>query len=97
MAHHKAALKSIRQDSQRTLRNRYHQTTMRTAIKKVRRLLDENKMDEARQLLPKTYAVIDRCVTKGIIHHNTADRYKSRLTVASAKEQPAEFPKKTRA
>ena len=41
MAHHKAALKSIRQDSQRTLRNRYHQTTMRSAIKKVRRLLDE--------------------------------------------------------
>jgi small subunit ribosomal protein S20 len=97
MAHHKSALKSIRQDQHRTLRNRYHKTTMRTAIKKVRRLLDENKLDEVKQLLPQTYAVIDRCVTKGVIHHNTADRYKSRLTLASAKEQPAETPKKTRA
>ena len=79
MAHHKAALKSIRQDQRRTERNRYFKTTMRTSVKQVRNLLAENKVDEAKELLPKTFSTIDKCVTKRIIHKNTAARYKSRL------------------
>lgn len=91
MAHHKAALKSIRQTTRQTERNRFFKTTMRTYIKRVRNLLDEKKVEEAQQLLPKTYSVIDRCVTKKIIHKNTAARYKSGLCVrVQADARPAE-------
>jgi len=81
MAHHKAALKSIRQTEKRTGRNRYFKSTMRTYIKRLRKLVEENNMEEARQMLPKTCSLIDRCVSKGVIHRNTANRYKARLTV----------------
>jgi small subunit ribosomal protein S20 len=94
MAHHKAALKSIRQDQRRTERNRYFKTTMRTSVKQVRNLLAENKVDEAKELLPKTFSTIDKCVTKRIIHKNTAARYKSRLTTAVTEHQPEAKPAK---
>ena len=82
MAHHKAALKHIRQTKKRTERNRFFKSTMRTYIKKVRKFLAEDKKEEAIQLLPKTYSIIDRCASKGVIHKNTAARYKARLTAA---------------
>jgi small subunit ribosomal protein S20 len=53
---------------------------MRTEIKKFRQLLSEQKTGEARKLLKDVYAVIDRSAQKGVIHSNTAARYKSRLT-----------------
>lgn len=80
MAHHKAAMKSIRQTKKRAVQNRFFKTTMRTQIKKIRGLFEENKIEEARLLLPKVYSVIDRSVVKGVIHRNTANRFKSRLT-----------------
>ena len=94
MAHHKAALKSIRQDQRRTERNRYFKTTMRTSVKQIRNLLAENKLDEAKAQLPATFSTIDKCVTKNIIHKNTAARYKSRLTTAVAEHQPEAKPAK---
>lgn len=81
MAHHESALKSIRQTKHRTERNRRVKSTMRTAIKKFRLLVEENKLDQARELLPRTFSVIDKSVTKGVLHRNAADRYKSRLTL----------------
>ena len=95
MAHHKAALKSIRQDQRRTERNRYFKTSMRTSVKQIRNLLAENKVDEAKEQLPKTFSTIDKCVTKKILHKNTAARYKSRLTTAIAEHQPEAKPAKT--
>jgi small subunit ribosomal protein S20 len=94
MAHHKSALKSIRQDARRTERNRYFKTTMRTHIKQIRNFLADNQVDEAKELLPKTCGVIDKCVTKRIIHKNTAARYKSGLANAIAKHQPEAKPAK---
>lgn len=80
MAHHKAALKSIRQDKKRTARNRFFKVTMRTHIKKFIRLLMDKKVDEARQALPGLFSVIDRSVTKTVLHRNAAARYKARLS-----------------
>lgn len=76
----KSAAKRMRQSSVRRLRNRSRVARMRTAIKALRRLLDEGQVEEARQQLPRVYAVIDRTARKGSIHANTAARYKSRLT-----------------
>jgi len=35
-------------------------------------------------LLRPTMAAIDKAIGKGILHENTGNRYKSRLTVAAA-------------
>lgn len=80
MAHHKAALKSIRQTKIRSEHNRFFKSTMRTYIKRTRKLIEMNNLEEARTLMPKTHSIIDRCASKGIIHRNTANRYKARLS-----------------
>mgnify|MGYP006206002097 CR=1 FL=1 len=76
----KSAKKRMRQNEIRRARNRQRRSEMRTEIKKFRQLLSEQKTEEARELLKDVYAVIDRSAQKGIIHSNTAARYKSRLT-----------------
>ncbi len=80
MANTKSAEKRIRQSEKRRMMNRQARSEMRTEIKKFRSLLSEEKYDEARGMLPEVYGIIDRTVRKGIIHRNTAARYKSRLT-----------------
>jgi small subunit ribosomal protein S20 len=80
MANTKSAKKRIRQNEKRRMMNRQGRSKMRTEIKKFRSLLSEKKVDEARGMLSSVYGIIDRTVKKGIIHRNTAARYKARLT-----------------
>ncbi len=87
MANIKSAVKRIRQNRTRNLRNRQHRSQMRTMIKRFRALLSEGKAEEAQELLPKVYSIIDKKARKGIIHRNTAARYKSRLTRRLASQQ----------
>lgn len=75
MANIKSAEKRIRQTRKRALRNRRVRTRLRTAIKKHR----QSAKDERNKGTPETYSEIDRAWRKGIIHKNTAARYKSRL------------------
>lgn len=79
MANHPSALKRARQNEKRRLRNRMAIGEMRTAIKKFRSLVIERGGEDARTALPRVYALIDRTRKKGVIHANTAARYKSRL------------------
>lgn len=79
MANHASALKRVRQNEKRRLRNRMAIGQMRTAIKRFRALVVERKAEDARTALPAVYALIDRTEKKGVIHKNTAARYKSRL------------------
>ena len=79
MAHTKSALKRIRQSRKRHALNRMHLTRLRHQIKKLRQALEAKDVSHARQLLQPTVSLIDKSIRKGVIHHNTADRYKSRL------------------
>lgn len=79
---HKSALKRARQNIKRNERNRALRTILRTAIKKFRALLDGGDIDGAQAGLPGLYKVIDRSVSKGVLHKRTAARYKSRATAA---------------
>ena len=79
MANHASALKRGKQTEKRRLRNRIAIGEMRTAIKKYRALVAEKKHEEAGKTLPSVYELIDRTRKKGVIHANTAARYKSRL------------------
>lgn len=76
MAHHKSALKRIRQTEKRRLENRYYKKSTRTAIKNLRELKEKA---EAEKFLPKVVSMIDRLAKRGNIHRNKAANLKSGL------------------
>ncbi len=76
MANHKSALKRIRSNEKKRLRNRYRHKTTRNAIKKLRELTDKK---EAEQLFPSVVSMIDRLAKKNVIHNNKAANLKSKL------------------
>ena len=82
MANHKQAEKRNRQRIKRRDRNLRHLSTMRTYMKRVRRALATDQVDEAKQALPVAVTAIGRAASKGVVHRNTAARYISRLTKA---------------
>ncbi len=76
MANHKSALKRIRSNETRRLRNRYQHKTARTAIKKFKQAASKQ---EAEKLFPEVVSKIDKLVKKNIIHKNKAANLKSEL------------------
>jgi small subunit ribosomal protein S20 len=80
MANHKSAEKRVRQNEKRNAVNRSNRTRLRTQIKKLRTALASHDKAASTELLNPTISSIDKAVNKGIIHKNTAARYKSRLT-----------------
>ena len=83
MATHASALKAHRQSLVHRERNRKYRSQLRSTLKQIRALLDDPKnaqnQAEAKKELTQAISLIDRMAGKGIIHRNTAGRYKSRL------------------
>jgi len=77
MANHKSALKRIRSDKTKYLRNRYQAKSTRTMIKQLRGTTDKA---EAEALLTKVSGMLDKLAKTNIIHKNKAANNKSRLT-----------------
>lgn len=84
MANKVSAEKRMRQTVLRRARNRSCRSELRTEIKKLRQVIAAGDAEAARSLLPKTLSTVDRTAQKGVIHHNAADRTKSRLSRAVA-------------
>jgi small subunit ribosomal protein S20 len=80
MANIKSAIKRIRQSEKRRVRNAAVRSTVRTSVKSARTAIEGAQRDQARETLLRTIQVLDKAVTKGVIHRNTAARRKSRLT-----------------
>ncbi len=80
MANTKSAAKNIRKSQRRREINKARVSTLRSQIKKLRTRVQEKDAAAASQELKKTISVIDRSIRKGVLHKNTAARYKSRLT-----------------
>jgi len=80
MPHRHSALKKIRQDKKRTLRNKKIKSDIKNKIKKFKRLLEEKKAKEAQEQLRLIYSSLDKAAKKKIIHKNLANRKKARLT-----------------
>jgi small subunit ribosomal protein S20 len=81
MPNTKQAEKRMRRDAKRRLRNRYHISRMRTYIKRFRKMVQEGKLEEAKQFLPEVISVIYHTASKGVIHKNEASRRASRLNL----------------
>lgn len=82
MAHHKDAIKRIKQNAQRRLRNRHYRSRMRNQIKRLRDAIDTGNVDEARTELNAAMGIIHRVASKGVIHPNQAARRIRRLNAA---------------
>ena len=80
MANHKSAEKRVRQNVKRNEINRSNRSKLRTQIKKLRASVSSSDQKLSGELLNPTVSVIDKAVNKGLIHKNTAARYKSRLS-----------------
>jgi small subunit ribosomal protein S20 len=76
----KSALKANRQNIKRREHNREMRSTLRTALKAIRAKLEEKDVEGAKAALSKTVSIVDKMAKTGIIHRNTAGRYKSRLS-----------------
>ena len=76
MANHKSALKRIRSNETRRLRNRYQHKTTRNAIKKLR---ETTSKKDAETLFPTVVSMIDKLAKRNIIHANKAANLKSGL------------------
>jgi small subunit ribosomal protein S20 len=85
----KSALKANRQNIKRREQNRQMRSRLRTALKAIRASLDAEDVDGAKAALNQTVSIVDKMATKGIIHQNTAGRYKSRLAARLTKSASA--------
>ena len=76
MANHKSALKRIRSNDKKRLRNRFQHKTARNAIRKLRSLTTKK---EAKKQFPEVVSLVDKLAKKNIIHANKAANIKSKL------------------
>jgi len=77
MANHKSALKRIRSNNAKRLRNKLQHKSTRNAIRDLRVETDKKVAAES---LPKVVAMIDKLAKNNIIHKNKAANLKSKLT-----------------
>ncbi len=78
MANTRSAMKRIKQNEKRRLRNRAARSTIRSALKTARTAAAE-KSPQSKEVVLEAIRVLDRAASRGIIHRNTAARKKSTL------------------
>jgi len=81
----KSALKANRQNIKRREHNRALRARLRTGLKSIRKSLDAKDVPGAKTALKLLQSLVDKMAAKGIIHKNTASRYKSRLAAKISK------------
>ncbi len=81
MANHRSAIKRHKQSLKRRLRNVSYKSAIKTSVKKVKEAVSAGKEEEARLLLTRAVSLLDKAVSKGVLHRNNASRRISRLTV----------------
>ena len=79
MANHFSAVKRARQTEKRTTRNRVSASRLRGALRDLRESLAKGNKTEATTVYRATVSALDKAIQKGVLHENTASRYKSRL------------------
>lgn len=89
MASHESALKAHRQNIKHRERNRQFRARMRSALRAIRAAIDSGDPAEVKDALRNTISLVDKLAGKGIIHRNTAGRYKSRLASRVTKKSAA--------
>jgi small subunit ribosomal protein S20 len=81
----KSALKAHRQNVKRRDANRQLRSKLRTGLKALRPQVGGDDKAASGEALGKVQSLVDKMAAKGIIHRNTAARYKSRLAARNAR------------
>ena len=77
----RSADKRDRENKARRLRNRETKSEFRTAIKAFDAAVEVGDKEAAEKAMKLSFKLMDSTVNKGVIHHNTSDRKKSRMNV----------------
>lgn len=88
MAHHKSALKRIRQSRKARIYNRQNKKLMKFAIRDVR---SSKTYEEAVANLKKAMSILDKVAARGVIHKNNAANAKSSLSKFVKKLEPQQL------
>jgi small subunit ribosomal protein S20 len=80
LAVHKSAEKRMRQNETRRMRNRHIKTSIKTMIKRVREAVQAKDKAKAQAALAQVTPLVDKAVSKGVLHWRTGARKISRLT-----------------
>jgi small subunit ribosomal protein S20 len=79
MANHVSSLKRARQTETKTVANRANRTKFRSSLRSLREAIAAGDRQGVAAAYSATVSVLDKSVQKGVLHKNTASRYKSRL------------------
>jgi len=80
LAVHKSAEKRMRQNETRRMRNRHVKTGVKTMVKRVREAVQAKDKAKAQAALAQVIPLVDKAVSKGVIHWRNGSRKISRLT-----------------
>jgi len=80
LANHKSALKRMRQNKKRRMRNRIRKTRIKNLVKAVEAAVAEKAVETAEEKLRLAQKVIDKTSAKGTLHWRTAARKVARLS-----------------
>ena len=79
MANHVSSLKRARQTVAKTAVNRSNKSKLRGTLRQLRESISKGDHAAATTQYRETASILDKSVQKGVLHKNTASRYKSRL------------------
>lgn len=80
MANHKSALKRVKQNQIKRIRNKSVKTRVKSAIKDLKLAMDGESKEAIPEKLNTAKSIIDKASKKGVIHRKTAARKISRLS-----------------
>jgi small subunit ribosomal protein S20 len=84
----KSAIKRVKVNEKKNLRNRMVKSAMKTQLKKFETAISASEADA--KILSVTQGAVDKALAKGVIHKNAANRKKARLAKRMAKAAAAE-------
>jgi len=76
----KSAKKAQRQNIRRRIRNLDYKDKIKSLLKEAKGLVSQKKTEEAKNLLPQIYKILDKAAKAKVIKKNAASRKKSRIT-----------------
>lgn len=79
MANSKSARKRIRTAERNRTQNRTYRSAARTLVKRAELVIAEGDQEAATSAVGQAVSMIDRALSKNVIHRNNAARRKSRL------------------
>ncbi len=80
MPQRKTALKRLRVDKKKHLHNLKIKIELKKITKKFLSLVSAKKLEEAKENFKQVVVKLDKAVSRGIVHKNTAARKKSRFS-----------------